>query len=94
MTNTANNEDAIRNIVRDVVRQVLIESPAAPSVPAAYAAPWTGVEYDSHPSRQSFNLHEATVTIGELLDFVEAARCSIETDKPCDHCGMCKTLGF
>jgi hypothetical protein len=90
------NEETIRNIVRDAVRQVLGESPSAPSVspPIVYPAPWTGVEYESHPSRQSFHIHEATVTLGELLEFVEVARCSIEADKPCDHCGMCKTLGF
>ena len=90
------NEGAIRDIVRDVVRQVLSESPPAQTAlsPAAYHAPWTGVEYESHPSRQPFNIHEATVTPGELFEFVEAQTCSIEKDKPCDHCGMCRTLGF
>lgn len=89
------NEDAIREIVRDAVRQVLTESqPAEASSPASFYAPWTGVEYQSHPSRQLFNISEATITLGDLLEFVEANKCSVEKDKPCDHCGMCQSLGF
>jgi hypothetical protein len=82
-------EEEIRNIVRDAIRQALSESQ-----PQAYYAPWTGVEYESHPSRRQFDINEATINIGELLEFVEAQRCSIEKDKPCDHCGMCRNLGF
>lgn len=93
------NEDAIRKLVREVVRQALSESTIAvpgeaPQSPSAYYAPWTGVEYEAHPSREQFNLNEATVNIGDLLEFVESNLCSIEKNKPCDHCGMCKSLGF
>jgi hypothetical protein len=92
------NEDAIRNLVREIVRQALAESNVAPietaQSPSAYQAPWTGVEYEAHPSRQPFNINEATVNLGDLLELVESKLCSIEKDKPCDHCGMCKTLGF
>jgi hypothetical protein len=84
------NEDALRKLVREVVRQALSESQS----PAAYRAPWTGVEYESHPSRQPFNIQEATVALGDLIEFAQAQACSIETNKPCDHCGACKTLGF
>ena len=90
------NEEAIRNMVRDVVRQVLSESQIAEisQSPSSYFAPWTGVEYEAHPSRQQFDINEATITIGDLLEFVEAGACSIEKNKPCDHCGACRTLGF
>jgi hypothetical protein len=93
------NEDAIRNIVREIVRQALSESAVAaasetPRSPSAYYAPWTGVEYEAHPSRQQFNIGEATVSISDLLEFAEAGACSIEKNKPCDHCGMCRSLGF
>ena len=89
------NDDVIRNIVRDVVRQVLSESMVETAQsPSAYYAPWTGVEYEAHPSRRQFNIQEATTSTGELLEFVEGQQCSIEKDKPCDHCGMCRNLGF
>jgi hypothetical protein len=91
------NEDVIRNIVRDVVRQVLSESEVLRSGeagPASYSAPWTGVEYEAHPSRRQFNIDEATTPISDLLEFPEARVCSIEKDKSCDHCGMCRSLGF
>jgi hypothetical protein len=83
------NEAVIRNIVREVVRQVLSETG-----PAYYTAPWTGVEYEAHPSRGQFNIDEATTASSNLLEFVEARGCSIEKDKPCDHCGLCRSLGF
>lgn len=93
------NEDAIRNIVREIVRQALtelnvdepLENPWSPSV---YYAPWTGMEYEAHPSRQQFDIKEATISAGDLLEFVESKLCSIEKNKPCDHCGMCRNLGF
>jgi len=85
------NDDAFRNIVRDIVRQVLAENSRLPST---YYAPWTSVEYEAHPSRQQFNINEATAIAGDLLEFAEAQKCSIEKDKPCDHCGMCRNLGF
>ena len=87
------NEDALRKIVRDVVRKALFESQPTPS-PLSYAAPWTGIEYQSHPSRDLFNVHEATVATSDLIEFAPAQACSIEANKACDHCGMCKTLGF
>lgn len=93
------NEDAIRNIVREIVRQALTglnvealsENPLSPS---AYYAPWTGMEYAAHPSRQQFEVQEATISASDLLEFVESKLCSIEKNKPCDHCGMCRSLGF
>jgi hypothetical protein len=91
------NEDVIRNIVRDVVRQVLSESEVLRSGeagPASYSAPWTGVEYEAHPSRRQFNIDEATTSMGDLLELVETRACSIEKGKSCDHCGMCRSLGF
>ena len=93
------NEDAIRNIVREIVRQALTELNVEalseiPRPPSAYYAPWTGVEYEAHPSRQQFNINEAAIQAGELLEFVESKLCSIEKNKACDHCGMCRNLGF
>jgi hypothetical protein len=101
-------EDAFRNHVREIVRQALtdlqIESPAEASPsPSAYYAPWTGVEYESHPSRSQFDINEASSTvgiagrtdaIGDLIEFVESKLCTIEKNRSCDHCGMCRSLGF
>lgn len=93
------NEDAIRNTVREIVRQALtelnVEAPSEnPRSPSTYYAPWTGVEYEAHPSRQQFDVQEATISANDLLEFVESKLCSIEKNKPCDHCGMCRSLGF
>jgi hypothetical protein len=93
------SEDAIRNLVREVVRQALIESkvalpPETSQSPSAYYAPWTGVEYEAHPSRQQFNIGEATVAANDLIELIESKLCSIEKNKPCDQCGMCRSLGF
>jgi len=93
------NEDAIRNIVRDIVRQALTELNVEalsdiPRPPSAYYAPWTGVEYEAHPSRQQFDIKEASISAGDLLELVESKLCSIEKNKACDHCGVCKNLGF
>ena len=93
------NEDAIRNIVREIVRQALtqlnVETPSdTPRPPSAYYAPWTGAEYEAHPSRQQFDIKEAAISSGDLLEFVETKLCSIEKNKACDHCGMCRSLGF
>jgi len=99
------NEDAIGNIVREIVRQALTEFHPADETegayevensrsPSTYYAPWTGVEYEAHPSRQQFNIEEATVSASDLLEFVESKLCSIEKNKPCDQCGLCRSLGF
>ncbi len=91
------NEDAIRNLVREIVRQALAESKFAGAPgdsPSAYFAPWTGVEYEAHPSRQQFNIGEAAVSASDLIEFVESKLCSIEKNRTCDHCGMCRNLGF
>ena len=98
-------EDAFRNIVREIVRQALTEfhktyetdetdKHESSRSPSAYLAPWTGVEYEAHPSRQQFNIGEATVSTSDLLEFVELKLCSIEKNKPCDQCGLCRSLGF
>jgi len=84
-------EEEIREIVREVVRKVLSESLVQPLV---YYSPWTGIEYQAHPSRLEFNIDEATQSSDELHEFREASQCSIEKDKPCDHCGLCRSLGF
>jgi hypothetical protein len=52
------------------------------------------VKYEAHPSRGQFNIDEATTSIGDLLELVETRACSIEKDRTCDHCGMCRSLGF
>jgi hypothetical protein len=51
----------------------------------------------AHPSQEPFSVTEASEVrsaINELVEFFESQRCSIEKDKPCDHCGACRTLGF
>jgi hypothetical protein len=93
------NEDAIRNIVRDIVRQALTELNVEalseiPRPPSAYYAPWTGAEYEAHPSRQQFDIQEAAHSAGDLLEFAETKLCSIEKNRTCDHCGICRNLGF
>ena len=93
------DEDAIRNIVREIVRQALtelnVEAPSeSPRPPSIYYAPWTGAEYEAHPSRQQFDINEATISSSDILEFVESKLCSIEKNKSCDHCGMCRSLGF
>ena len=77
---------------------------AATPVPVDYFAPWTGEAYQAtprlpaeHPSQEQFSIGEAAeraAVVRELVDFLEAEKCSIEKDKPCDHCGSCRTLGF
>jgi hypothetical protein len=99
------NEDEFRKIVREIVRHALTEfhmayetdgtcKPENSLSPSVYYAPWTGVEYEAHPSRQRFNIGEATLSTSDLLEFVELKLCSIEKNKPCDQCGMCRSLGF
>ncbi|MFN0084101.1 MAG: hypothetical protein ACKVX9_01825 [Blastocatellia bacterium] len=90
-------QDTLRELVRQAVRQALADHPSAqsPPAPASFPAPWTGIEYDAHPSRGQFDILEASTTsTGELVEFLDSKLCSIEKNKPCDHCGMCKTLGF
>lgn len=91
--------EEIRELVRAAVRQALAEpaappASAAPSGPASYSAPWTGVAYDAHPSRHQFNIQEASLPAADLIEFLDAKLCTIEKNKPCDQCGMCKSLGF
>lgn len=96
------NETELRDKIRAAVRQALMESPAASSPdspqPAAYFAPWTGVSYEAHPSQQKLNITEASIPfggqIGNLLEFASVQSCNIEKGKPCDQCGMCRSLGF
>lgn len=96
------NREALKEMVREAVRQALSNSASAlplsnestQPAPSAYFAPWTGIAYEAHPSQQKFNIAEASVTLGDLLEFVEAKACTIEKNKPCDQCGMCRSLGF
>ena len=94
------NREELKAMVREAVQQAVSNS-ALPSsnesaqpAPSVYFAPWTGVAYEAHPSQQKLNIAEASVTLGDLLEFVEAKACTIEKNKPCDQCGMCRSLGF
>lgn len=85
-------EENLRELIQTAVRQALanvssLESPQ-------YFSPWTGVEYEAHPSRKQFNILEAVSSPDDLVEFTAPAACSIEKNKSCDHCGMCKSLGF
>ena len=58
-------------------------------------SPWlAGVNATAlHPSQERFGVEEAVVS--ELVDFFEKEKaCSLETDKPCDHCALCSSRGF
>jgi hypothetical protein len=86
------NREEIKQLVRAAVEQTL-NQPAAAQQPAYYA-PWTGATYESHPSQQQFDIGEAAELKQPLLELVEQQLCTIEKDRVCDHCGMCKSLGF
>jgi len=98
------NETDLRNQIREAVRQALNDSGIAASpersktAPTEYFAPWTGVSYEAHPSQQKLNISEASnqivAQLGNLLEFASAQGCTIEKGKPCDQCGMCRSLGF
>ncbi|MEP7343473.1 MAG: EutN/CcmL family microcompartment protein [Acidobacteriota bacterium] len=95
------NREALKEMVREAVRQAMSNSAVISSsaeltkpAPPAYFAPWTGVAYEAHASQQKLNIAEASVTLGDLLEFAEAKACTIEKNKPCDQCGMCRSLGF
>jgi len=96
------NREELKAMVREAVQQAmagtaspqLASGESAKPAPPAYFAPWTGIAYESHPSQQKLNIAEASVTLGNLLEFVEAKACTIEKNKACDQCGMCRSLGF
>lgn len=98
------NETDLRTQIREAVRQALNDAGVAASPdsgkpsPKEYFAPWTGVSYEAHPSQQKLNIAEASQQIaaqlGNLLEFTSAQGCTIEKNKPCDQCGMCRSLGF
>lgn len=90
------NRDEIKQLVKAAVEQTLQAQASAPAQepPTTYYAPWTGVAYESHPSHQQFNLGEASACQPEILELVEAQLCTIERNRTCDHCGVCKSLGF
>lgn len=87
------DREEIKELVREALRHVLAEDRTA-SGPAGYVAPWTGVEYDAHPSRRLFNIGEAAIPVSDLIEFVESKLCTIEKNRSCDQCGMCRSLGF
>ena len=68
----------------EVFRAAETSLPAEPRIPAA------------HPSQEKLAIGEATeaASVRELVEFLETQKCGIEPDKPCDHCGVCRTLGF
>jgi len=94
----------LRTQIREAVRQALNNAGVAASPdsgkssPKEYFAPWTGVSYEAHPSQQKFDIAEASQQIaaqlGNLLELTSAQGCTIEKGKPCDQCGMCRSLGF
>ena len=101
------NETDLRNKIREAVRQALANSSdilpdGAKTAPAEYIAPWTGVSYEAHPSQQKLNIGEASSLLGSqiadqlgsLLELSSGQNCTIEKGKPCDQCGMCRSLGF
>lgn len=79
--------DEIKQLVRAAVEQTIKQPPA-------YYAPWTGLSYEAHPSQQQFNVGEAAELKQQLLELVEQQLCTIEKNRTCDHCGLCKSLGF
>jgi hypothetical protein len=96
-------ERVLKRLGNEPARTVLPESQVN-SAPIDYFAPWTSEVYSAgprlaaaHPSQEHFNIGEAAeraAVVRELVEFLEAEKCSIEKDKPCDHCGSCRTLGF
>ncbi len=98
------DETDLRTKIREAVRQALSNSGIAAlpegskAAPTEYFAPWTSVSYEAHPSQQKLNISEASSQIaaqlGNLLEFTSAQSCTIEKGKPCDQCGMCRSLGF
>lgn len=98
------NREALKEMVREAIQQALSHSSASLSSPEStkpappeYFAPWTGIAYEAHASQQKFNISEASVaslTLSDLLEFVEAKACTIEKNRSCDQCGMCRSLGF
>jgi hypothetical protein len=81
-----------RDTIKELVRQALTET--MQPAPTEYRAPWTGVTYAPHPSQQQFNVNEASELKQHLLEMVEQQLCTIEKNRACDHCGVCKSLGF
>jgi len=93
------NREALKEMVRDAVRQAVSNAPSSPAqstkpAPSEYFSPWTGVSYEAHASQQKFNINEASSLTSNLLEFAAAQSCTIEKGKPCDQCGMCRSLGF
>jgi hypothetical protein len=104
------SRERIREIIARVLQEMMTEDAAVRAAvaglaaadqtkpaPAHYTAPWTGQTYAAqHPSQFQFNVTEGALQgrASEILDFIETKLCSIEKNKSCDHCGMCRSLGF
>lgn len=74
---------------------VAVSATALPRPAPLTHSPWlAGVNASAaHPSQERFGVEEAVVS--ELVDFFEKEKaCSLETNKPCDHCVMCSSRGF
>jgi hypothetical protein len=86
----------IEKLVRAAVEKTLTQTPAThpTTQPASYAAPWTGVAYEAHPSQQQLNIGEAAELQSQLLELNETQLCLLEKNRLCDHCGVCRSLGF
>ncbi|MEP7270455.1 MAG: hypothetical protein ABI882_03070 [Acidobacteriota bacterium] len=103
------NEEVIKSIVENVLRRVGTgtagRQPEPERVAVDYYAPWTGEVFapsgaraePSHPSQEQFNIGEAAeaaAVVSEMVDFLQMEKCTIEKDKACDHCGICRARGF
>ena len=44
--------------------------------------------------QQKFDIAEAAIGLSDLLELADGKACTIEKNKPCDQCSMCRSLGF
>jgi hypothetical protein len=80
-----NSELAAMRASINELQNRLVQIEAKISAPRVHS-PW-------HPSLDRFGVEEATVS--ELVDFFQNDKaCSMEANKPCDHCAMCSSRGF
>ena len=96
--------DQDRKSEREIKEPAVPEEFFAPWTGESFEASGATTTYPSqlrspaaHPSQELFTVAEAAEiksAVSELVEFFEAQRCTIEKDKPCDHCGACRTLGF
>lgn len=89
------NREAIKQLVREAIEGSLSGAQdSGKAAPSSYSAPWTGIAYEAHPSQQKFDIAEAAIGLSDLLELADGKACTIEKNKPCDQCSMCRSLGF